>query len=104
QYSYESRTPPSPSLPDALPISGHGPFDGVRAEEGDRRISAHAAGVGSFVAVEGTFVVTRRRERQDAFAIDQGQQGDLPPVDLFLDRKSTRLNSSHRTISHAVFC
>src|SRR5207248_9470224 len=23
---------------------------------------------------------------------------------LFLDRKSTRLNSSHRTISYAVFC
>src|SRR5437867_8802102 len=24
--------------------------------------------------------------------------------DAFLDRKSTRLNSSHRTISYAVFC
>src|SRR5207248_8058932 len=28
--------------------------------------------------------------------------GDGPPVAL--DRKSTRLNSSHRTISYAVFC
>src|SRR5437867_9562413 len=31
-----------------------------------------------------------------------------PPVPasrlLYLDRKSTRLNSSHRTISYAVFC
>src|SRR5437667_7362833 len=29
-------------------------------------------------------------------------QSDLP--DDFLDRKSTRLNSSHITISYAVFC
>src|SRR5437667_7522338 len=27
-----------------------------------------------------------------------------PAVTLFLDRKSTRLNSSHITISYAVFC
>src|SRR5438094_7643993 len=33
---------------------------------------------------------------------------DMPPVEaiefLLEDRKSTRLNSSHRTISYAVFC
>src|SRR2546427_12773219 len=29
---------------------------------------------------------------------------DLPPLDLILDRKSTRLNSSHSQISYAVFC
>src|SRR5437879_9540682 len=32
----------------------------------------------------------------------------LPPIDrtykMFIDRKSTRLNSSHRCISYAVFC
>src|SRR5437867_1291409 len=28
----------------------------------------------------------------------------LAPRSLFADRKSTRLNSSHRTISYAVFC
>src|SRR5207248_10471825 len=28
----------------------------------------------------------------------------LRPRDQLLDRKSTRLNSSHRTISYAVFC
>src|SRR5437867_5214728 len=27
-----------------------------------------------------------------------------PGLPMFLDRKSTRLNSSHRTISYAVFC
>src|SRR5207248_3355959 len=26
------------------------------------------------------------------------------PIERFIDRKSTRLNSSHRTISYAVFC
>src|SRR5207248_9957073 len=32
-------------------------------------------------------------------------QGESVPVPLrSLDRKSTRLNSSHRTISYAVFC
>src|SRR3712207_8336318 len=29
---------------------------------------------------------------------------DDPEVPLFLDRKSTRLNSSHANISYAVFC
>src|SRR2546430_7785583 len=28
----------------------------------------------------------------------------IDPVDLMLDRKSTRLNSSHSQISYAVFC
>src|SRR5690625_6257283 len=28
----------------------------------------------------------------------------IPQVDLWLDRKSTRLNSSHVAISYAVFC
>src|SRR5207248_8042956 len=32
-------------------------------------------------------------------------EGGPPNVgQLFIDRKSTRLNSSHRTISYAVFC
>src|SRR3712207_7542033 len=29
---------------------------------------------------------------------------DLPPLPVLQDRKSTRLNSSHANISHAVFC
>src|SRR5207248_7735881 len=33
-----------------------------------------------------------------------GTQENLDRVGGFLDRKSTRLNSSHRTISYAVFC
>src|SRR2546430_12825179 len=29
---------------------------------------------------------------------------DIPPQNVSLDRKSTRLNSSHSQISYAVFC
>src|SRR6201988_3134893 len=33
-----------------------------------------------------------------------GNAGDTPFIKFFLDRKSTRLNSSHDQISYAVFC
>src|SRR5437763_8329989 len=36
--------------------------------------------------------------RKDGIAVQRVEQVDLP------DRKSTRLNSSHRCISYAVFC
>src|SRR5437763_5692795 len=66
------------SLHDALPIFG------VRADEPEtafgRRLSAHAD----------------RRDRR-AVADDVVRASGL-------DRKSTRLNSSHRCISYAVFC
>src|SRR3712207_6852464 len=32
------------------------------------------------------------------------RSSELPPVRALLDRKSTRLNSSHANISYAVFC
>src|SRR5437867_13303865 len=32
------------------------------------------------------------------------QRGKIPPTAFLEDRKSTHLNSSHRTISYAVFC
>src|SRR5207248_4363321 len=49
-----------------------------------------------------------RRELQPALGVALGDQ-HRPPGDLVgqrrrPDRKSTRLNSSHRTISYAVFC
>src|SRR5437764_7746555 len=44
------------------------------------------------------------RQRQLAGADQRGDRaGRLPPTDAE-DRKSTRLNSSHRCISYAVFC
>src|SRR5437867_6246291 len=38
------------------------------------------------------------------FLVQLPPQLALLDVDLLQDRKSTRLNSSHRTISYAVFC
>src|SRR5437879_7506738 len=35
---------------------------------------------------------------------DASPRGDAPGFVKMLDRKSTRLNSSHRCISYAVFC
>src|SRR5437773_6377361 len=35
---------------------------------------------------------------------DLWQEQEAPARDLVVDRKSTRLNSSHITISYAVFC
>src|SRR5690348_17519047 len=74
------------SLHDALPIFGQLDADGVAAgDHGDAgRDGAHRARdiVG---------------ERDHAGGLDAGRR-------LELDRKSTRLNSSHPSISYAVFC
>src|SRR5437868_12251984 len=71
--------PPTPqtstlSLHDALPIS-------------DRRVLAHQLG--------GELGDVTRRARDTATSVGH---------DLSVDRKSTRLNSSHVSISYAVFC
>src|SRR2546421_9605612 len=47
-----------------------------------------------------------RPERRIAWTLEMEQQQARPgrDRDLHLDRKSTRLNSSHDQISYAVFC
>src|SRR2546422_11370262 len=40
----------------------------------------------------------------DSTAFNQGHQDDLSALTATVDRKSTRLNSSHGYISYAVFC
>src|SRR5207248_570717 len=57
------------------------------------------------VVLQGHVVPLRRRIREARYlgAIDV-LQGDTAAVAPREDRKSTRLNSSHRTISYAVFC
>src|SRR3712207_7899356 len=78
------------SLHDALPISAfyvdeYGDIAGTFRREGDALVAGRS---------------WRPLERQsitDAPLIDS--RGDL-----WLDRKSTRLNSSHANISYAVFC
>src|SRR5207248_9770847 len=46
-------------------------------------------------------MVLAAEERRDAFAVAQEHHEESV---VERDRKSTRLNSSHRTISYAVFC
>src|SRR5438876_3481912 len=50
-----------------------------------------------------TLRADRRHVRQEARAQVRGRSRRLAPA-LALDRKSTRLNSSHPSISYAVFC
>src|SRR5437879_7813131 len=56
------------------------------------------------------FGTPRQTNERFRFLLDKGQTGlstafDLPTLmGLDRDRKSTRLNSSHRCISYAVFC
>src|SRR5438552_14536020 len=54
-----------------------------------------------------------KADRPDELSSDQSVQGAVPPAHARiqhqglgggLDRKSTRLNSSHQIISYAVFC
>src|SRR5207248_7716358 len=79
------------SLHDALPISIGADGEGADAG-GQRRRRAGAA-------------AARRVRKAPGIAGDTGERRiaeRLPAV--FRDRKSTRLNSSHRTISYAVVC
>src|SRR5207248_6760920 len=62
-----------------------GELDPVAVEESER-------------AAAGRREIQRRRGSQPAGADHEHARG------FELDRKSTRLNSSHRTISYAVFC
>src|SRR5688572_6810874 len=65
-----------------------------------RRDEAAAVHVEAIAACARVFVVRQqRRERRDV-----GGEVARPDVDLVVDRKSTRLNSSHSQISYAVFC
>src|SRR3712207_6974830 len=72
------------SLHDALPISGARGHEHVRAVHAD------------------VVVALVRNGTEQARDIEEG--GEVAQVPLSLDRKSTRLNSSHANISYAVFC
>src|SRR5690606_40041168 len=87
------------SLPDALPIY---PVAAVQQQEGedgpgDPVGAQHVAGV-----QQGR--VYRPEEQQPDVAADQHRPSGGGRPGLRLDRKSTRLNSSHVKISYAVFC
>src|SRR5690242_21349853 len=84
-------TPPTAiytlSLHDALPISD--PLGGHR-QRGEQRQRLQAAG--------------RAGVRPGAHREAVGQEDRVEQAALGRDRKSTRLNSSHMSISYAVFC
>src|SRR5207248_11737537 len=66
-----------------------------RHDFADRRAGIVARGAGQLDRIASAKAARDCRRRRDA--------GDSVP-DAIPDRKSTRLNSSHRTISYAVFC
>src|SRR3712207_8056022 len=70
---------------------------------------------GSVRLVEGNVLLERNARaeghQQERIAVGRRQVAQAPPVHhlsercgSYLDRKSTRLNSSHANISYAVFC
>src|SRR5207248_9284693 len=97
--AFSVTAPPAPelytlSLHDALPICGALLGDVVRA----RRVDApQAAEDGSHRQVRRPVEPFAHRREESPGALKTYWQGQA-------DRKSTRLNSSHRTISYAVFC
>src|SRR5207248_11355613 len=85
---YPYTTPPTTeiytlSLHDALPICGDKPKTA-------HRVVSRAKKVAAFFRISRSSRRTRNPEKSSHL--------------LRTDRKSTRLNSSHRTISYAVFC
>src|SRR5437879_11613784 len=89
----------TPTLPlhDALPISDARHAAAIHAHEHDlvRSVTRGRESQRRAVGLPGRAIVARRIGRE---ACESG------PVRVHRDRKSTRLNSSHRCISYAVFC
>src|SRR5437762_9492740 len=91
----------------ALRLDGQGTPRPLR-EFGGSRVHA-VAGIGNparffrELRAEGIEVVEHAFPDHHRFAARELEFADSAPV-LMTDRKSTRLNSSHRCISYAVFC
>src|SRR5699024_12521098 len=81
--------PAALSLHDALPIFEHEGGDGVARVAGHDVVQGQSDGAG--------------QPSRDAVH-QQGGQGGEGVAQMERDRKSTRLNSSHVSISYAVFC
>src|SRR5207248_11320072 len=99
---------PSPTTPDTLSL-----HDALPILRRERSAVILEPAVGVAPVAQGGAVIPLRDERAAADAIAGGRLGAdrlLQTLDhllrnaMTLDRKSTRLNSSHRTISYAVFC
>src|SRR5207245_9199325 len=103
-------TPPAPtptsllSLPDALPISDHVDRGVVAVEErGGRHEAQRRPRCGKLAPRARSATLETGVHLSLAFP-ETGGTATRPVARLFTDRKSTRLNSSHGSISYAVFC
>src|SRR5690625_3537585 len=80
-------------------------YAAVQVAFGNRRasrVNKPAAGHFAKAGIEAGSVL--REFRLDPAALESHELGQEIKVDSLLDRKSTRLNSSHVAISYAVFC
>src|SRR5437879_10571307 len=68
----------------------------------DQIVAAHGLRVDELLVAAARDVVVDVLRVDDAAVLHHPAPLDLHPVEI--DRKSTRLNSSHRCISYAVFC
>src|SRR5204863_10098764 len=93
--SLSARPPPSPLFPYTTLF---------RSRNGGRRL--RRAGPGSFSELGGAqlFAPGWVERPQSPHALGHRRMSDEQRREAFLDRKSTRLNSSHVEISYAVFC
>src|SRR5437763_4512118 len=79
----------------------------VRVDRLEAVVEAHvmcAARVREMCGIPGTSVRTTYLCRDKPAMKDALRQAGIPCAQSIGDRKSTRLNSSHRCISYAVFC
>src|SRR5689334_24651030 len=86
------------SLHDALPIFGAVGTDAARRRRERRRVDREIVGREIMAAVTDIF----GHVEQDWAGTPRGRHREGTARQL--DRKSTRLNSSHSSISYAVFC
>src|SRR3712207_7851428 len=78
-------------------------FDGFRFRKLYPAELGQIAGRAGRYMRDGTFGTTARCPPFDAETVQALEDHAFDPVQV-LDRKSTRLNSSHANISYAVFC
>src|SRR5207248_10793264 len=88
------------SLHDALPISSS--EKGLR-EAGQKGLANTQDEAVIRLVTQMTADTAEERKTAVTLLIDQYRESPSA-ISATLDRKSTRLNSSHRTISYAVFC
>src|SRR5207248_11261850 len=79
-------------------------FRSERRHRGAHEGQRGRAGTRSIVADFVRFAESLAKEHESAEAEHRGDDQRKDDVRQQRDRKSTRLNSSHRTISYAVFC